>query len=100
MNFRPVPNSLQNSSISDLSRSKNAKLKMERVAEKSIIDIDAMCRMCHHKLDNENESVEIWEDETSVSLPVSMQIKIFAGIEVSESFSGALTNDSINLCLI
>lgn len=67
----------------DLSRSKNANPKMESIAEKSKVDIVAMCRMCHHQLDEESKSVGIWEEEMAISMPVSMQIKIFAGIEVS-----------------
>lgn len=55
---------------------------MEIVAEKTMIDIDAMCRMCHVQLDAD-KSVAIFEDESATSLPVSVQIKIFAGIEVS-----------------
>lgn len=62
---------------------------MESNAEKSKMDIEAMCRMCHHHLNDEKDSVEIWDEETNVSLPVSVQIKIFAGIEVSVQLSMA-----------
>lgn len=55
---------------------------MELEFEKQRIDVNIMCRLCHHRLDTD-KSVEIFADESSTSLPISVQIKIFAGIEVS-----------------
>lgn len=55
---------------------------MENIGEKSQIDIDAMCRMCHQHLETD-KSVEIFGDDSDTSLPISVQMKIFAGIDVS-----------------
>lgn len=55
---------------------------MENVAEKQTIDIDAKCRLCHHQLDDE-KSMGIFDDGMTTSLPLSVLIKIFGGIEVS-----------------
>lgn len=54
---------------------------MENIDEKLQIDIDAMCRMCHHRFGE--KSVEIFDDESATSMPISVQIKLFSGIEVS-----------------
>lgn len=54
---------------------------MQNVEEKSKIDVDAMCRMCHHDLDAD-KSVAIFGEEESSVLPIYVQIKMFAGIEV------------------
>lgn len=58
---------------------------MENVEEKPKVDIDAMCRMCHHQFDAD-KSVKIFDDELTASLPISVQIKIFTGVEVSVFF--------------
>lgn len=59
---------------------------MKAVAEKSEIDIDAICRLCHEQLVT-GKSVNIFGDEKSTSLPINMQIWNFAGFEVSVRLS-------------
>lgn len=54
---------------------------MGRVEKSSSVDIEALCRMCHHDL-KDDKSSDIFGSETAASSPVAAQIMIFGGIDV------------------
>lgn len=50
---------------------------MNSIEKKSNVDIEAMCRMCHHKLDAD-KSVDIFKTEND--LTIATQIMVYGGI--------------------
>lgn len=62
-----------------ISEIRNAKFSMTNA--EGNVDIYAMCRMCHHRLED-GKCVQIFDAESATSIPISMQIVIFGGIEV------------------